>query len=251
MLLSGVMAVSAMAPAFAAPTASTSATITMDGSANQYKAYRLLDLTTALKSGHEAHEGTEHTPDCYNYSYTLNEKYKTVLDAVHTMTDLNGDGTIDDRDYVKYINDLASDPQNVRDFADKVFAQISAGNIEADATDSNKVFSGISQGYYLIAETQTAGDYDTISLVMLDTHGQDNLTVKSKEGVPTLSKEVEEVNDSTGENGTWGKGADHDIGDEVNFRLTGTMPENLAGYSKYKYVFHNYAFLNLFTIAMR
>lgn len=239
MLLSGVMAVSAMAPAFAAPTAPTSATITMDGNAKQYKAYRLLDLTTALKAGHVDHEGAHDVNDCYNYSYTLNEKYKSVLDAVHTMTDLNGDGTIDDRDYVKYINDLASDPQNVRDFADKVFAQISAGNIAEDATDSNKVFSGISQGYYLIAETQTDGDYDTISLVMLDTHGQDNLTVKSKEGVPTLKKEVEEVNDSTGENGTWGKGADHDIGDEVNFRLTGTMPENLAGYTKYKYVFHD------------
>ena len=89
--------------------------------------------------------------------------------------------------------------------------------LEADAISTDKAFSDMSQGYYLIAETEKGTDPDAISLVMLDTAGQDDIIVKAKEGVPTVSKEVQETSDD-GE-GAFGEAADADIGDHVKWRV--------------------------------
>ena len=50
-------------------------TLTINGAeGREFVGYQLLDLTTSLKGDahHTAHEG-DHTGDCYNYAYTVNE----------------------------------------------------------------------------------------------------------------------------------------------------------------------------------
>lgn len=68
------------------------------------------------------------------------------------------------------------------------------------------------------------------------------LTVTLKRNVPTLEKKVQDVNDSDANdttNNNWQDSADYDLDDTVPFQLTGTMPQNIAAYSTYKYVFHD------------
>ena len=61
--------------------ATENTSVTINGEVGRtYNGYQLLDLTTSLKGDahHTQHEGA-HTDDCYNYAYTVNEKYRTIL----------------------------------------------------------------------------------------------------------------------------------------------------------------------------
>ena len=72
-----VMILAICVPAFAAE----NTTLTINGEAGrEYVGYALLNLTTSLKTGthHTAHDG-DHTDDCYNFAYTVNEKYRAIL----------------------------------------------------------------------------------------------------------------------------------------------------------------------------
>ena len=96
------------------------------------------------------------------------------------------------------------------------------------------------QGYWLIADvTDLEGAGEANSLVIVDTKGQDSITVTPKTDVPEVEKKVKEENDSTGTVTGWQDGADYDIGDDVPFQLTGTMPSNIANYETYTYIFHD------------
>lgn len=232
-LLAGLMALSLTVPALAAD-------ITIEGSGNEYQAYRLLNLTTSLKDP-APEEGHVHTADCYNYAYTVNSKYTAALQAAMPFdTSLWDtaplDGVASDDEILAYLVSLNDNRDGIRSFADAVYAQVKT--MDADATAADKTFSGVAQGYYLIAETTTAVDPDSRSLVMLDTAGQDNITVQSKEGVPVLTKQVQEVNDSTGSI-KFQDAADADINDNVNFSLTGNFPDNISSYTSYKYIIHD------------
>ena len=179
----------------------TDITITGGDTGSEYAAYKLLDLTTS-KNGNKT-----------NYSYTLNDKFRTIL---YTVTSKDSD-----EDVVDYISKL--NEADTRNFADSVYSQINSSNpkILADYTTNNDKFENVAQGYYLITETKigTVGNpaqTGSLSLVMLNTAGQDNIDVVTKESVPTVVKKVKDVNDSTGDVTGWQDSADADINDELN-----------------------------------
>lgn len=204
--------------------AADNATITIDDggvSGAQYEAYRLMDLTTSLK-GQDSDGNNE-----YNYSYTLAGKYDSILEGI--VGDNDGVSGFDGRDVMHY---LTQEGVDVRSFADSVYAGIRAGSIAADVTPEGKSFTA-PQGYYLIVEKQKGASPDSYSLVMLDTLGQENITVATKEDVPSVKKELSGAETV--------KAGDVALGDTVHFVLTGSMPENIASYAKYKYVFHDQA----------
>lgn len=244
MVLAGLMAAALVVPAAAVD-------VTIDGSGSQYEAYRLLNLTTSLKTGdaHPEHEG-EHTSACYNYAYTLNTKYASQMAAAmpqdsatadnegYNSWDANKDGNASGEEIIAYLGTLSDDSAEIRTYADAVYAAIKSAALPADGTSSDKQFSGLAQGYYLITESSLAADPDSRSLVMLDTAGQTDITVESKEGVPTLVKKVTEVNDSTGATASQ-DAADMDMNDNVTFTLTGSMPSNITSYDSYQYLIHD------------
>lgn len=205
-----------------------------DAADSTYVAYRVLDLETKLKD--EADESGEK----YNYRYTINDKYgaavKAALKTVFGKEDFDDKEGFDGRDMQAALVDASE--ENVRAFADALYKEIRKANLEADATASNKKFSDAAQGYYLIVETVAGAQPDSISLTMLDTLGQEDITVNTKEDVPTLKKEL-----ITGQNGgETSKVGDLGINADANragFRLTGTMPANIGNYKTYKYVFHD------------
>lgn len=190
------------------------ASIKIDGTGKTYKAYKLLNATV---SGDKV-------------AYTVNVKYQTALQTVT--------GKSTDKEIVAYINGFAANSTQLNAFAEAVYDKIKSG--EADYTTTNNTFADVAQGYYLIAETEVAdGGTDTYSLLMLDTAGENDLTVKSKESVPQLEKKIQEKNDSTGAVSGWQDGADYDVNDKIPFKLTGTVSANYDSYKTYKYVFHD------------
>ena len=58
------------------------------------------------------------------------------------------------------------------------------------------------------------------------------VTVTEKTSIPTVKKEVRE-----GE--TWGKRSDSHIGEEVEYKMTGSVASNIATFNRYEYVFQD------------
>lgn len=126
---------------------------------------------------------------------------------------------------------------------------VNAVNVDADytlitSTDTGSISQNVQQGYYLIVQS-VASDKNAYSMILVSTadSAEGGLTVSLKRNVPTLEKKVKDINDSkvadVTTNGDWQDSADYDLGDKVPFQLTGTMPQNIAAYSTYKYVFHD------------
>lgn len=200
------------------------ATITItEAQGTEYQAFKIMDLIT----------------DGEHYSYNVNPKYRALV--IETINELTP-GTIVETSTEKEIDlTIISYLEKVTDarvFADKMYTKIKADTtINADKTVVNiagesPVFDSVNQGYYLIAETGIIAAGTDRSLVMLDTLGMENLEVSEKRGVPTLDKVIVE-------NGTDTEYVDAGLNDVVTYKLTGTMPENISAYEKYKYIMHD------------
>lgn len=84
-------------------------------------------------------------------------------------------------------------------------------------------------GYYLVKDKNQVSGHDAATKYIVQVVG--NTSVEVKSSVPSVTKKIidtEEVDV-----------ADYNIGDDVSFKLTGTLPSTLADYSTYKYVFHD------------
>lgn len=216
----------------------TDITITGGAEGSVYSAYKLLNATDG---------GDE------KFSYTLNEKYKTILEEVIEEAEQTGNNERTQEEIIDYITDQDV-PAETRAFADAVYKKIKAANpaISVDATsakvDDKVKFSGLDQGYYLIAETTkgTGADAtaDAYSLVMLDTAGQESIEVATKEERPTLDKKIVDddnaIQDGSGNDidiAENGKSNNMSVGSKVQFELIATIPENAEQYDYYYCIF--------------
>ena len=114
-------------------------------------------------------------------------------------------------------------------------------------TSSNASLSNLGAGYWLFL-TATAGTPDGMSTdaftspVYAVIDGVSATTVTPKKGVPTVEKKIlddadaADVADIKGSD-KWKDVADSQIGQEVNYRLTGTIASNYATFSTYAYKF--------------
>lgn len=110
-----------------------------------------------------------------------------------------------------------------------------AGTATAPA-DGKYTISGLAAGYYFVKDTANMeGKHDSNTKFIVEVLGSKE--VEPKTDVPTVEKKVKETNDTTGIETDWQDAADYDIGDNVPFQLTGTMPSKLDDYSKYSYTF--------------
>ena len=221
LLLSLVMVLAMSVVAFAdegSAGSSTSTTITITGGANGsvYSAYKLMDVSVDAAGK--------------NFTYTVNSKYSLALQLA------TGKGS--DAAVIKYLNDNKDKEAVIREVADYVYKYLTVASMGAEAESSNNVFN-VDKGYYLIAEKTLGNKQDTYSLVMLDTLGNDSITIKTKESTPTLEKKIKEKNDSTGTETDWQDGADYDLGDVIPFKLTGTVSSRIGNYATYYYAFHD------------
>lgn len=119
---------------------------------------------------------------------------------------------------------------------------------------SGSALTDLPAGYYVVVDTAAAKTSDGVeaySLGMLKVTSDTSLAVSAKIAAPTFTKKINDINDSTDDayvygtdkeytsGGTWGDDADHDMGDEVPFRLGATFPSNYDKYTTYKMIFHD------------
>lgn len=231
-----IAGVAGASTAMADTTNKTDITISNATNGDEFSAYKLLKLTTSTEG------------ETTNYSYTVNNKYQTVLrDAIDELNDDVAAPTTDAEiaeiiDYItkNVVSNDSTDATKVtaRKFAETVRTKITSdSSITADRItektgSQDAQFTNMDQGYYLIVQIGAAGtDGKTMSQVILDTHGQSATNVTVKKDSVSLTKKVQENQD----------GADYNIGDKVPFQLTGTLPADYANYNAYKYVFHDSA----------
>ena len=132
------------------------------------------------------------------------------------------------------------------DVLSMIAANLRASKLWSTTTKDNTSLSGLEAGYWLFL-TDTAGtpggtSTDTFtSPVYVALDGKSATTVKPKKGVPTVEKKVLDdaeaalVDPKTSDK--WNDVADSQIGQEINYRLTGTIASNYATFDTYAYKF--------------
>ena len=177
---------------------------------------------------------------------------EAVVNAIKSK-DNNYDSTIaqDAADYLNAYAGVSGTSEQVKN--DNVLSQIAA-NLEKStglaweetSTSSNQL-SGLSAGYWLFL-TKTPGKPNGKSTdaftapVYAVIDGTGTTTVTPKKSVPTVDKKIlDDVDAATAtdiknSNG-WKDVADSQIGQEVNYKLTGTIASNYATFDTYAYKF--------------
>jgi hypothetical protein len=101
--------------------------------------------------------------------------------------------------------------------------------------------SSLSAGYWLfLTDTTSTANTDSASKVdqvgtapIYAVVGGNDLTISPKSDLPKVTKEVK--NDAVGSD--WGKVADSQVGQDLQYRLTGTVSDAIPSYSTYYYKF--------------
>ena len=261
--------------AMADPVTTTNITISDAAQNDEFNAYKLLNLTTSVE-GQGADQTTNYS---YTVNGKYRSVLTTAINALKSNAVPTATGTTEadqDKAIIDYVTKnvvnnettTTGDRVTARKFAEKVREQIVAsdsfkgtdGKLDSNKADGHATaseeyikadsrtkaykatLSNMAQGYYLIVQTKAAGaDGKTMSQVILDTHGQDATDVTVKKDTVTLTKKVQENQDGVANpaKDNWQDGADYNIGDDVPFKLTGTLPTDYANYAAYKYVFHD------------
>lgn len=223
-----------------------------------YYLYKLLDLTYS--------ETTENGETKKFYNYTLltgdDENNANIRKAWEAVA-----GVKTDADIKTYFENKTADPTGLTSdntasemgkFAKAMYGEFTGSNAPVKATqtvtvDGSKVksaqFTNVSPGYYLIVEAVNSNNNndESATRAILTTVANDDVTVTTKEDVPTVQKKVQEKNDSIRESDEtdpknptdWQDAADYDVNDLVPYQLTGTLPDDYALYDAYYYKFND------------
>lgn len=214
LLLALVMVFAMSATAFAAEANLTNHT---------YKAYQIFAGTQA--------EGSAELAGIEWGSGVDGETLLTALNAKDAFKDCTSAA-----DVAEVLADYADDSEDARAFAKLAYANKKGTGAATGET--------LAAGYYLVVDETTFDEDDkntVYNLALLQLTNDGEFEIKNKTEIPTVEKKVDDVNDSLEDPDTvvWQDSADYDIGDDVPFQLTGTLPSDFATYTTYKYVFHD------------
>lgn len=141
---------------------------------------------------------------------------------------------------LKTVTDLAS--KSVNDNA-QATANAIAAYLKSDAQptatiDDTNPTAQVPSGYYLIKDkNNTVPDGQAATTYIVTVAG--NVTVAPKSDVPSFEKKLKDTNDTEGTLSDWQDAADWDMGDDVPFKLEGTVASNYASYKTYYFAFHD------------
>lgn len=96
----------------------------------------------------------------------------------------------------------------------------------------------VTPGYYLFKDQVAAGAAEGIYITQVV--GDVTITAKDSD-VPDFKKKLKDANDTEGTITGWQDVADHDIGDDIPFKLEATIPSDYANYKTYYLAFHDVA----------
>lgn len=214
LLLALTLSLTLCLPAFAASGVGGTGTITIDNAAKgqTYTVYRIMDLES-------------YNTDIGAYAYRANSAWAQWLQTQNEYIEFvdKDKNNPDDLGYVKW-----KDGADVVAFAKEALAYAKANSIQPVATEkseagdptTNRVtvtFKELPLGYYLVDTTLG-------TICSLNTMNP-NVTMKEKNDVPKVEKEVQEDSDQS-----WGSENTAEIGDTVKYRTTVTIVPGAANY---------------------
>lgn len=182
-----------------------------------------------------------HTYEVYQvFSGTLSTK-----DNKKVLSDLKWGSGVKADAYTKTAKAKAetlTDEAAARAFAKELVDQdkLSTATKTVPSATGTTEIAGLIAGYYLVKDTDGSleNKNDSYTAYILQVVGDATTSVKSD--VPSSEKKVKDINDSTDTETTeWQDAADWDIGDEVPFKIEGTLPSNYDKYTKYTLKFHD------------
>ena len=211
LLLSLVMVLAMSVVAFATEEGSTTSgtyTITAPATSHQYEIYQIF-------TG-DLHEGTlSNLKWCKNGKET--EGTDVAAAVVTALTGVTG----------KSFNEILA--------VVEPYANLNSTPI---ATVTNGATYEAVAGYYLIKDKDNSvTGTDSYTLYIVKVVG--NVTIDPKSDVPSFEKKIKDTNDTEGTTTGWQDSADYDIGDDVPFKLEGTVAANYAQYKQYYFAFHD------------
>ena len=107
------------------------------------------------------------------------------------------------------------------------------------ATTVNGVADNLSHGYWLfVTDAQTIASTETATAPIFAVVGDESVSITEKTSIPTVDKQVREGD-------AWGKVSDSYIGEEVEYKLTGSVASNIDTFTKYEYSFHDHLSVGL------
>ena len=128
--------------------------------------------------------------------------------------------------------DSSTNAANLQKFSELVNSNVNAAN---KLTSTSNVITATNAGYYFIKDVSASLSNSAYSKYILKV--VDSVTVTAKTDVPTSGKKVDDKNDSTGTSELLQDSADYDIGDNVPYTLTFTLPSDYAQYEQYPITF--------------
>ncbi len=226
LLLALVMVLTMAIPAFAA---GEKYTITINNSVegHTYEAYQIFAGDLAQKDGKTV---------LSNITWGSGVDSAALLEELKTQPKFAACETA--ADVAKKLDDEEYDSVTAKSFAQTAGKHLTTAAGTSSFAEGKYTITDLDAGYYLVKDKNDSvtGD-DSYTRFILKV--VESVEVTPKSGIPTVEKKVKDVNDSTGEATDWQDSADYDIGDAVQFRLIGTLPENYADYATYKYIFHD------------
>lgn len=199
--LLAVAMVCAMAiPAFAAGGAGATTgegKITIDNAVigHTYKIYRILNL--------------QYNETAKSFRYEKNDKWGAFVDEQSDKLAVDANGVVTWKKGVSAEKDGA--PIKALAIAAGQYVTDTpslAADDSKEATSNTVIFDNLPLGWYLVVS-----DLTTDAICSIDTTAK-QVTIREKNGVPTVTKEVEYAS------GSWGEGNDGNVGDTVNFQTT-------------------------------
>lgn len=132
-----------------------------------------------------------------------------------------------------------TDEASAAAFAKEVAKYLQAPK-ESTAANGEYTISGLDAGYYLVKDTDNDlnSSIDFHTAYIMEVVG--NVEATPKGDVPSFEKKIKDINDSTDTTyGDWQDSADYDIGDQIPFKLEGTVASNYGDYKTYYFAFHD------------
>lgn len=197
-------------------------TITINDTENghKYEAYQILTGDVSIEEANK----------------TTHQKYFSNIEWGDGVTEEFKTATGSPKAYAETIKDYANDSTdaiNVTKILAKKLSNKKYTSGSFDSANNKYTISVPKAGYYLVREMKTNADgkkeyMGTGYIVNL----ADNIEVTPKRSIPVPTKVIDEGNGVHAS-------SKYAVGENVPFKLTGTMPENYDFFETYKYVFHD------------
>lgn len=231
-----------MAPVTMAFAAEGDNTITISqgdkNATTKFKAYQIFKAKVVDQNGSKVASDIE---------WADNETGNAVIGVLKQVVDshIKDSSTAEDvANYLaKNVNDTTDETRvNNSDLLYKIADAVAKSSTQTgESFNAGTAFTAPSNGYYLFVtdgstlETSTEPKPNTGTSPIFALVGGKSVTVTEKTSIPTVTKKVKD--DKL--NSNWADKADSQMGQNVNYQLTGTVADNVASFSAYKYEFYD------------